>query len=108
MITTRAWATVAAWMVLLAALAGGGQPEAHAADPPPSQSQARLDINRASAGELIAVPGIGQVTADRIVQWRKEHGPFKRVEDLMKVKGIGERSLDKIRPYVKVGDAKGG
>ena len=52
------------------------------------------------------VPGIGEVTAARIVQWRDEHGPFRRAEDLMKVKGIGEKSFDKLRPYVKVGKSR--
>ena len=41
--------------------------------------------------------------AERIVQFREEHGPFKRVEDLLKIKGIGEKSFQKIRPYVKIG-----
>jgi len=40
--------------------------------------------------------------ARRIVEWRDEHGPFRRVEDLMKVKGIGEKSLEKMRPHVTV------
>jgi competence protein ComEA len=46
---------------------------------------------------------VGKTLAQRIVDFRKEHGPFKRVEDLLKVKGIGQKSLEKIRPYVKVG-----
>ena len=45
---------------------------------------------------------IGKAMAGRIVAFRDEHGPFKRVEDLMKIKGIGEKSFEKIRPYVKV------
>jgi competence protein ComEA len=62
-----------------------------------------IDLNRAGADELTSVPGIGKTLAQRIVEFREQHGPFKRVEDLMKVKGIGEKSFEKIRPYVKVG-----
>ena len=65
-----------------------------------------IDLNRADEQELTAVPGIGKVIAARIVKFRDEHGPFRRVEDLMKVKGIGEKSFEKIRPHVIVG-AKG-
>ena len=61
-----------------------------------------VDLNRAGAEELTAVPGIGATMALRIVEWRDEHGPFRRVEDLMKVKGIGEKSFQKMRPYVRV------
>ena len=62
-----------------------------------------VDLNRAGADELTAVPGIGKTLAQRIVAFREEHGPFERVEDLMKVKGIGEKSFQKIRPHVTVG-----
>jgi len=65
-----------------------------------------IDLNRATISELVQLPGVGEVIAKRIVDFREEHGPFKRVDDLMKVKGIGEKSLDKIRPYVRVGKAK--
>ncbi len=61
-----------------------------------------IDVNRATAKELTAVPGIGETLAKRIVAFRDEHGPFRRVEDLMKVKGIGEKSLQKLRPHVRV------
>ncbi len=61
-----------------------------------------IDLNRASAQELVQLPGVGETIAKRIVDFREEHGPFKRVEDLMKVKGIGEKSLEKIRPYIRV------
>ena len=66
----------------------------------------QIDINRASAEQLTVIPGIGKVMAERIVQFREQHGPFKRVEDLLKIKGIGEKSFQKILPYVKVGKSK--
>jgi len=70
--------------------------------PPETAHVAAVDINEASATALAEVPGIGEVMAERIVAWRKEHGPFERVEDLMKVKGIGEKSLEKLKPYLRV------
>jgi competence protein ComEA len=65
-----------------------------------------VDLNRASAQELIGLPGIGEVMAKRIIDFREQNGPFERVEDLMKVKGIGEKSFAKLRPYVRVGKSK--
>jgi competence protein ComEA len=75
---------------------------------PSEQAGAReqVDLNSASADSLTTVPGIGPVMAERIVAWREAHGPFRRVEDLMKVKGVGEKTLDKLRPYVKVGKSR--
>jgi len=62
----------------------------------------QIDINKASAVELTAIPGVGNVIAQRIVEFRDKQGPFRRVEDLMKIRGIGEKSFQKIRPYIKV------
>ena len=67
-----------------------------------------LDLNAASTKQLTEIPGIGKVMAERIVEWRDQHGPFQRVEDLMKVKGIGEKSFQKLRPYVTVASSKAG
>ena len=55
---------------------------------------------------MMTIPGIGKTMADRIVAFRDEHGPFKRVEDLMKIKGIGEKSFQKLSAYVKVSRKK--
>jgi len=63
-----------------------------------------IDLNRADIDDLVAVPGIGPATAQRIVAFRDEHGPFRRVEDLLKIQGIGEKSLEKLRPYLKVSE----
>jgi competence protein ComEA len=65
-----------------------------------------LDVNSATAEELQVLPGIGPKIAERIVKYREKHGPFSSVEDLTKVKGIGEKKLDKVRPFVKVGKGK--
>lgn len=62
-----------------------------------------VDVNKASASELERLPGIGPVLAERIVQWRRDQGPFQKVDDLSLVKGIGEKKLRRIRPLVTAG-----
>jgi competence protein ComEA len=62
----------------------------------------QVDLNKASAEELATIPGIGVALAQRIVEFREKEGAFRRVEDLMKVKGIGEKSFQKMQPHVKV------
>ena len=68
------------------------------------QSPQKIDINRAEPWLLEALPGIGEVLAQRIVDYRSENGPFKRIEDLLKVSGIGEATFEKIRDYITVSD----
>jgi competence protein ComEA len=55
-----------------------------------------ININTASKELLMTLPGIGETTADRIVQYRKDHGPFTTLEDLMNVKGIGKKKFARI------------
>jgi competence protein ComEA len=62
-----------------------------------------VNINAADSETLQTLPGIGPVMADRIIEYRDEHGPFPTVEDLINVKGIGEVTLEKLRPLVTVG-----
>lgn len=93
-----ALAFVAASLPLAAAPAAQHAAEVEASKP--------VDINAADEGQLMAIPGIGQALAQRILEWRQEHGPFQRVEDLMKVKGIGDKSFEKLRPYVTVTKAR--
>jgi competence protein ComEA len=61
-----------------------------------------IDINRATADELDALPGVGPALAARIVAWRTANGPFTAVEDLLGVAGIGERTLERLREGVVV------
>lgn len=60
-----------------------------------------VDVNRATADELAALPGIGPALARRIVDWRGENGTFSRVDDLEKVPGIGPATLERLRPLVR-------
>ena len=62
----------------------------------------RININTATAKQLELLPGIGEVIAQRIVDYRTESGPFQAVDDLLNVSGIGETKLEQLRPYAKV------
>lgn len=62
----------------------------------------KIDLNTATLCELDSLPGIGQSMAERILQFRRKNGPFKRVEDLMNVRGIGERKFLRIRDRIRV------
>ena len=64
----------------------------------------KIDINRAEPWLLEALPGIGEVLAQRIVDYRSENGPFKIIEDLLKVSGIGPATFEKIKDYITVSD----
>ena len=61
-----------------------------------------LNINTANTGELVKLPGIGPKKAGLIVRWRSEHGTFRRVVDLRRVKGFGAKSVKKLLPYLSV------
>jgi competence protein ComEA len=64
----------------------------------------KIDINRAEVWLLEALPSIGEVLAQRVVDYRSENGPFRIIEDLLKVSGIGEGTFDKIKDYITVSD----
>src|SRR5271169_4088710 len=67
-----------------------------------------VNINTADAAELQEVPGIGPVTAEKILQMRKSYGAFKSVDDLRAIKGIGPIRLEKMRRYLEVGKPQQG
>ncbi len=60
-----------------------------------------LDINSADKDLLVQLPGVGPKTADAILKYRKENGEFKSVDDLTNVKGIGNKKLLKMKPFLK-------
>lgn len=64
---------------------------------------APVDLNRATQADLEELPGIGPVTAGRILAWREEHAGFTAVEELLEVSGIGDRTLEQLAPLVTVG-----
>ena len=65
-----------------------------------------ININTASAAELETLPGIGAKTAARIVEYRQKNGPFKKVEELMNVRGVGEKNFLKLKPQITITAAK--
>ncbi len=67
-----------------------------------------VNLNTASSEELQLVPGIGPSTADKILQMRKSYGTFKSVDDLLAIKGIGPKRMEKMRKYLTVGKAQQG
>ncbi len=70
------------------------------------QPERPVNINTATAEELAELPRVGPATATRIIEWREENGPFSRVEELLNVPGIGERTFERIKPHVTVGAAE--
>ena len=81
----------------------GAPPRAGPSGPsPPTTTSGPLDINRATAGQLDALPGIGPSTAQAIVAHREQHGPYASVDGLEDVRGIGPAKLDAIRDLVTV------
>ena len=82
-----------------------------AAKPKPAASAAAstpINLNTATVAQLETLPGIGARTAQLIVEHRQKHGNFKKIEELMNIKGIGEKSFLKIKPMVTVGAEKTG
>ncbi len=80
-------------------------PPAAAAIPRPAAAAPRLDLNRADARELDALPGVGPVLAERIVQQRGRFGPFRDLDELLAVRGVGPRLLERLRPRLTLGAA---
>ena len=65
-----------------------------------------VNINTAPARDLEALPGIGAKTAARIVEYRQKNGPFKKIEELMNVRGVGEKNFLKLKGQITVAAAK--
>jgi competence protein ComEA len=92
--TRIALAAFAALLVAAAALAADAAA--------PAAPTGKININQASAAQLALLPRIGARAAERIVEYRKQHGSFSRPEDLMEVKGIGEKLFGILKPYVSL------
>jgi competence protein ComEA len=95
--------------LLLAAHAPGaaaaqGKPARGAAAKPTAARP--VNINTASVAELNGLPGIGAKTAALIVDYRQKNGPFKKIEELMNVRGVGEKNFLKLKDQISIGNAK--
>ena len=69
-------------------------------------AEQKININTATVEQFQNLPGIGSSIAQEIINYRHEHGPFQKVEDIMQVKGIGEKKFEKIKDLITVGEAK--
>jgi competence protein ComEA len=67
-----------------------------------AQTPGVVNINTADATQLALLPRVGEKSAQRIIDYRKEHGPFRKTSDLMQVKGIGEKTYEGLAAYVVV------
>lgn len=67
----------------------------------PRTADFQVDLNEADWPELTLLPGIGETLARRIVDSRRQEGPFLDHEDLQRVRGIGPKTLDRVRPYLR-------
>ncbi len=65
-----------------------------------------INLNSATTAQIASLPGIGQKTAELVVQYREKNGPFKKIEEIMNVRGIGEKSFLRIKDRLTVAAAK--
>lgn len=69
---------------------------------PESNNDNKININTADLSELDSLPGFGQVTAQKIIEYRQEHTKFNSIEELMNIKGIGEKKFNNVKDYIYV------
>lgn len=88
--------------------AQAGQEGPRRTAPAKASASSPLNLNTATVAQLESLPGIGKSTAERILEYRNKSGGFKKIEDLMNVRGIGEKGFLKLKPLVTVSSGKGG
>jgi len=71
-----------------------------------AEDMAKVNINTATQEQLMSLKGIGESYAQRIIEYREKNGPFQAPEDLLKVKGIGDKTLEAIKDNIVVKDIK--
>lgn len=89
-------------LLLGSAVSSSAQASSTAASQAAPAAKPALNLNQATVEQLEELPGIGRKTAERILEYRTKSGGFKRIEDLMNVKGIGEKAFLKLKPLVAV------
>jgi competence protein ComEA len=86
--------------ILVGRGAPGGGIAAGAATSAPDPAGALVNLNTADETQLDTLPGVGPVTAQKILEWRSAHGAFSSVDELLEVDGIGEKTLADLAPHV--------
>ena len=88
--------------ILLRAVGVTGPHPPLGGNPSLEQPCAAVDINNASHEELVRIPHIGDVMAERIIQYRRNYGPIRTYDDLLNVKGIGPKKLARIKSFIVI------
>jgi competence protein ComEA len=87
---------------ILVGVPGGVPAGTPAVSPGGPSGTAQVDLNTATVAQLEALPGVGPVLAQRIVDWRTEHGRFSTVDELQEVSGVGEKKFESLKPHVRI------
>jgi competence protein ComEA len=103
---TRIWILSLVLLAIAAAPTRVVDAETQAAAATRGGAEAPVNLNTATVAELETLPGIGRRTAERIVEYRQKAGGFKKIEELMNVRGIGEKSFLRLRSLVTVAPQK--
>ena len=89
-------------VLLVSAMVLSLSPVAFAQDKAPAADKPAVNLNTATVAQLETLPGVGRATAQRIIEYREKSGGFKKIEELMNVRGIGEKSFLKLKPMIAV------
>lgn len=95
-------------LVLCAGMTCGAYALGAANMDPTGTESPRIDINQATVEQLTLLPRIGNVVAQRIVDYREQNGPFESVDEIMAVRGIGEKVFEQIKAHITVKEKKKG
>ena len=100
---SRTFLSLVALAALLGSQAQAQTTRTKTVDPAAAKPAVQVNLNTATVADLQELPGVGAKVAARIVEYRQKQGPFKRIEELMNIQGIGEKSFLKLRPQITVG-----
>ncbi|HWP99037.1 MAG TPA: helix-hairpin-helix domain-containing protein [Vicinamibacterales bacterium] len=90
-------------LAAVAAAAQSGQSRPAAQESSGGRGAALVNLNTATSAELQSLPGIGPRTAERIIEYRQKNGGFKKIEELMNIRGVGEKTFLRLKDRITVG-----